>query len=150
MSNIMEPKHLAFNEVYKHYLDKIDNGRFSGNSIEIKTLIDFVLNRQLGCPIASSYTGIGADITNGFVQFVVNSPVRFSELSCLLIDIQNHFSDGSRPTVTIRTKSLPTQFKTVNYNQHMVIMFRTPKLRNRDHACLWWGKLAQIVQSYSS
>lgn len=150
MTATMEPKHIAFTDVYKHYLDKVDNGRFSGNPPEIRTLIDYVMNHSLGCPIASSYTGIGSQITNGFVQFVVNNPVRFSELSCWLVDVLNHFNDGERPVVTIRTKNIPKEYATPQYNQHIVVMFRTPKFRDRRHANQWWTKLEKIVQSYSS
>lgn len=150
MSGTMHPKHFVFDEVYEHYLDKVDNGRFTKNPEDMRIFMDHVMNSILGCPVASSFTGIGADITNGFVQFVVDNPYKFTELNCMLVDIMDRFASGDRPTINIRSKTLPKEFISEQYKQFIVVAFRSPPFKDRKHAEHWWAKLAKIVQSYSS
>lgn len=150
MNRTMYPKHFVFDEVYTHYLDKIDNGRFTNNPENMRIFMDCVMNRNLGCPVASSFTGIGADITNGFVQFIVDNPYKFTDLNCWLVEVMDHFASGDRPTINVRSKTLPKEFISEQYSQFIVVAFRTPPLRDRKHAEQWWAKLARIVQSYSS
>ena len=68
MGTILEPKHIAFDAVYDHFSDKVDNGRFSANRESVLVVINHVLDHKLGCPVASSYTGIGGSITSGFIS----------------------------------------------------------------------------------
>ena len=146
----MQPKHMSFDVVYDHFMDKVDNGRFTNNPDDIRMFMDHVMNSNLGCPVASSFTGIGASITRGFVQFVVDNPYKFTELNCMLVDITNQFVGIDRPTVDIRSKTLPKEFISEQYSQFIVVVFRTPLLTDRKHAERWWAKLSTIVQSYSS
>jgi hypothetical protein len=141
---------MAHEPVYRHFLDKLDTGRFSSLHKDVQTLVDFVLDERLGCPVASSYSGIGADITNGFVQFIVDNPVQFHDLTIALVEIMDRFEQRERPCINVRSKSLPREFVTPRDQQFITIMFRTPKLRDRKHAEAWWAKLAGHVQSYSS
>lgn len=150
MGTILEPKHLAFEAVYEHYHAKVENGRFAANKAYVQILLNHVLDRNLGCPVASSYTGIGGDITNGFVQFIVDNPYMFTELNCWLVNVMDRFTQCDRPSINIRSKTLPKEFITDNDKQYITVMLRTPKFRDMKHANSWWEKLALIVQSYSS
>lgn len=149
LSPILTSKHQSHEPIYRHFVDKVADGRFESVHKEIQVLITDVVQRGLGCPIASSFMGIGSDITNGFVQFIVDSPVQFHDLNTYLVEIMDKFDYRDRPCINIRSKSLPTEFVTDEDKQFITVMFRTPKLYNRARAVEWWSTLAKHVQSYS-
>lgn len=150
LSPILTSKHMAHEPVYRHFTDKLDNGRFDRLHPDMQVLVDHVTSARLGCPVASSFSGIGADITNGFVQFIVDNPVQFHDLNIFLVEIMDRFEQRQRPCINIRSKSLPKELTTDTDKQFITVMFRSPKFHDRKHANAWWTKLSDIVQSYSS
>lgn len=150
LSPILTSKDLAHEPVFRHYIGKLESGRFDSNNPNMKTLIDHVIRYDLGCPVASSYTGIGADLTNGFIQFIVDNPVQFHNLNVFLVELMDRFEQRERPCINIRSKSLPAQFVTDTDKQYITVMFRSPKFRDRTHAKVWWETLAKHVQSYTT
>lgn len=150
LSPILTSKHLAHEPVFAYFMDKFESGRFGTNNPHMKTLMDYVVNRQLGVPVASSYSGIGEDLTNGFIQFIVDNPVQFHDLNIFLVELMDSFEQRERPCINIRSKTLPREFVTDDDKQYITVMFRSPKFRNRQHAKEWWETLGKHVQSYTT
>lgn len=149
-SPIVSPKHLSHEPIFNHFVGKYEDDRFKNTSQDVKDLMEYVVNKDLGCPVAASYSGIGSDVSNGFVQFICDNPFQFLELNTYLVEIMDMFPQKDRPCINIRSKSLPPELETDYDKQFITVMFRTPKFRNRDHARQWWGSLSHNVQSYSS
>lgn len=149
LSPILTSKHIDHEPVYSHFYQKVATGRFDNVHKDMQSLILHVVDKRLGCPVATSFSGIGAEITNGFVQFIVDNPVQFHDLNIFLVEIMDMFDQKERPCINIRSKTLPKEFTNADDKQFITVMFRSPKFRNRVHVNEWWATLAKNVQSYS-
>lgn len=144
----LTPKHIAHENIYEHFAERQGNGHFDRYNADMQSFINRVWNKNLGVVAAMSHSGIGADLANGFVQFVANSPTMFLDLIEWLNEVKESLPRKDQPVIEIRGKSIPKAAEkgADESTHHLTVMFRTPRFFSKDQANGWWSNL---VQSYN-
>lgn len=135
--------------IYFYYLERQDKGQFDRYNPDMQTFANHIWNKRLGVAVAMSHSGIGADITNGFMQFICNDPMMQTRLIVKLTEIRDSFPRDSQPVIEIRSKSVPTVKDPEWYDDigaFITIMFRTPRFNSKAQANDWWASLARLVR----
>lgn len=144
-------KHVAHEALYDHFAKKQDDGRWDKYNKDMLTFVNYLWNRNLGSVVAMSHSGIGEDVSNGFIQFICDHPVMMNDLISELSTVRDITSRASQPTIEIRSKSLPRDVEIPGMQSHITVMFRSPRFRSRTEASIWWATLAdKVSQSYES
>lgn len=144
----LNPKHPAHENVYGHFAGRQENGHFDRYNPDMQSFINRVWNRNLGVVAAMSHSGIGGDVTNGFVQFVANDPQMFLNLVAWLSDVRDALPRADQPSIEVRSKTIPNGIYggPEESTHHLTVMMRSPRFKNKADANRWWGVL---VQSYN-
>lgn len=144
----LNPKHLEHEHVYGHFADRQENGHFDRYNPDMQSFINRVWNQNLGVVAAMSHSGIGGDVSNGFVQFVANDPSMFLGLIAWLTDVRDVLPRVDQPSIEVRSKTVPHGFPkdVVDATHHLTVMFRSPRFKSKSDANRWWTNL---VQSYN-
>ncbi len=144
----LNPIQVEHENIYGYFVDRQENGHFDRYSPDMQSFINRVWNNNLGTVAAMSHSGIGGDVTNGFVQFVTDNPTMMVKLISWLNDIREALPRKSQPVIEIRGKSIPNGVDPGNNGgtHYLTVMFRSPRFRSKDHANQWWSDL---VQSYN-
>ncbi|ABY63251.1 hypothetical protein ST201phi2-1p428 [Pseudomonas phage 201phi2-1] len=140
----LNPIHADHEKVYNHFVDRQENGQFDRYNADMQSFINRVWNKNLGVVAAMSHSGIGADVSNGFVQFVADNPSMMVRLIGWLTEVRDALPKLQQPTVEIRSKTTPNHIDDATH--YLTVMFRTPRFKTKDDANTWWSKL---VQSYN-
>jgi len=140
----LNPIHVEHEKVYNHFVDRQENGQFDRYNTDMQSFINRVWNKNMGVVAAMSHSGIGADVSNGFVQFVTDNPSMMVRLIAWLSDVRDRLPRKDQPTVEIRSKTTPTGITVGTH--YLTVMFRTPRFKSKEDGNQWWSKL---VQSYN-
>jgi hypothetical protein len=144
-------KNLSHEALYDHFATKQDGGRWDKYNTDMLTFVNYIWNRNLGSVVAMSHSGIGEDVSNGFIQFICDNPFMMNDLLSELSTVRDITSRASQPTIEIRSKSLPREIEISGKISHITVMFRSPRFRNRAEASVWWKALAaKVTQSYET
>lgn len=146
--NTLNPKHIQHENVYDHFAERQGDGHFDRYNPDMQSFVNRVWNKQLGVVAAMSHSGIGGDVTNGFVQFVANNPVMFLNLIAWLSDVRDALPRAAQPSIEIRSKTIPKGVYAGpdGHTHYLTVMLRSPRFKNKADANRWWGLL---VQSYN-
>lgn len=131
--------------IYGYFTDRQDGGHFDRYPPDLQTFANHIWNKNLGVAVAMSHSGIGEDVTNGFIQFICNDPMMQVRLLSYLTDVRDSFKRNDQPSIEIRSKSVPNVKNPVWYDgvtHYITVMFRTPRFRSKSHANQWWSMLA--------
>ena len=144
-------KNIAHEALYDHFEKKQDEGRWDKYNADMLTFVNYLWNRQMGSVVAMSHSGIGEDVSNGFIQFICDHPVMLNNLISELSTVRDITPRTVQPTIEIRSKSLPRDVDIPGIHSHITVMFRTPRFRTRTEASGWWSTLAgKVTQSYET
>ena len=144
-------KNVTHEAIYDHFAKKQDEGRWDKYNADMLTFVNYLWNRQMGSVVAMSHSGIGEDVSNGFIQFICDHPAMLNDLISELSTVRDITPRLVQPTIEIRSKSLPREIDIPGKHSHIVVMFRTPRFRTRSEASGWWATLAsKVTQSYET
>lgn len=142
MTRTIDSSNIKHEVIYDHFAERQDKGQFDKYNKDMLTFINRIWNANMGVVTAMSHSGIGADVTNGFIQFVCDDPMQFHKLVCSLTQLRDCIPRNEQPTVEIRSKSIPREMTVDGFDNYVTAMFRTPKFKNLAHANRWWTALA--------
>lgn len=148
ITNVVQP---AQEPLYLYFVERQENGQFDRYNDDMQTFINRIWNRDLGVTVAMSQSGIGASVTNGFVQFLCDGPVMQTRLINYLTEVRESFTRDDQPVIEVRTKSVPRNVNgdwSKDITHYITIMFRTPRFRNLNVAKEWWGKLTNNLHTH--
>ncbi len=145
MSHITTCKQVEHEHVFNHFAGRQEEGRFDRTNPDILTFINHVWNRNLGSVAALSHCGIGESVTNGFVQFITDDPIMQHDLSVFLTQVRDALPREDQPSIEIRSKTLPHEFKGDKVTHFMTVMMRSPRFKSRNEGNRWWERLATHV-----
>lgn len=139
---------VAQEPIYEYYVERQDSGQFDRYNADMQTFINYLWNRNLGVTVAMSHSGIGADVTNGFIQLICDNPIMQLRLQAVLTELRDQLPRDDQPTIEIRSKSVPRVDKpewSEDITHYITVMLRTPRFRTKTQANEWWSKLAECV-----
>lgn len=146
----LNPIRVEHEAIYGYFVDRQENGQFDRYNPDMQSFINRVWNKNLGVVAAMSHSGIGSDLTNGFVQFVTDNPSMMVRLQAWLSDVRDAMPRKDQPTIEIRSKTVPKNVlptDTTNpFTHYLTVMLRSPRFHSKDQANTWWSNL---VQSYN-
>lgn len=144
----LTPRDPAHEAIYYHFVERQDNGQFDRYNPDMQSFVNRVWNKNLGTVAAMSHSGIGGDVTNGFVQFVTNDPIMFMKLIEFLTEVRDVLPRSDQPSIEIRSKTTPNgiELGDSDATHYLTVMMRSPRFKNKNDANRWW---AQLVQSYN-
>lgn len=142
---VLTPINIEHEAIYGHFVDRQDSGHFDRYNPDMQSFINRAWNKNLGVVAAMSHSGIGADVSNGFVQFVADNPSMMVRLISWLSEVRDKMSKSNQPTIEIRSKSIPkgVYAGSNDATHYLTVMFRTPRFKTKSEANRWWGSLAQ-------